>query len=141
MARTAASRTCLIIDDDVDFAVFVQRVAEGLGLQARALTDPTLLEQSLAAGDPDVITLDMDMPVRNGLAVLEELVIRGLDKRVIIISGTPPDHIGSTKPRVGKAHVVAVLTKPARKRDIELALLKAIGEAQLASAAPLGALH
>jgi CheY-like chemotaxis protein len=134
-APTEASRTCLVIDDDPDFAGFLRRVAEGIGLQASALTDPTLLEQSLAAGDPDVITLDMDMPVRNGLAVLEELVARGLDKRVIIISGTPPDYIGSTRPRVGNAQVAAVLTKPTRKRDIEMALRLAIHEDQTKSSA------
>lgn len=135
IAPTPASKTCLIIDDDHDFAAFVRRVAEGMGLQASALTDPTLLEESLAAGDPDVITLDMDMPVRNGLAVLEELVARGLDTRVVIISGTPPDYIGSTRPRVGKAQVAALLTKPTRKRNVEMALRSVIHEDQTDSSA------
>ncbi len=31
----AAPKTCLVIDDDLAFATFVQRVAEGVGLHVR----------------------------------------------------------------------------------------------------------
>jgi CheY-like chemotaxis protein len=62
-----ASRMCLVIDNEVSFATVVQRVAEGMGLHTRILTDPMQLEQMLAVGSPDVITLDMDMPVAMGL--------------------------------------------------------------------------
>jgi hypothetical protein len=51
----AASKTCLVIDNDCDFAAFVRKVAEGAGLMTRLLTDPTRLEEALLAGDPDVI--------------------------------------------------------------------------------------
>jgi hypothetical protein len=71
--RAAASRTCLVIDDDLGFAMFLQRVAEGVGLHVQVLTDPTQLEDSLSVADPDVITLDMDMPGRHGLEVLRVL--------------------------------------------------------------------
>jgi len=125
-APTLASKTCLVIDDDPDFAAFVQKVAQGAGLKARVLTDPSLVEQSLEASDPDVITLDMDMRGRNGLAVLEELAVRGLDERVIIISGNPPPFVGRTRPQVRRLHVHAVLTKPIRKRDLEFALVTAL---------------
>lgn len=67
----AASRRCLIIiDNEVGFATFVQRVVEGMELHSQILTDPTQLEQVLAVSSPDVITLDIDMPGRDGLEVL-----------------------------------------------------------------------
>lgn len=91
-AMIAASGTCLVIDNEVAFATFVQRVAEGMGLHTQILTDPIQLEQTLAVSTPDVITLDMDMPGRNGLEVLRVLSAWRLERRVIMISGTPPNH-------------------------------------------------
>jgi len=121
--RAVASRTCLVIDDDRAFATYLQRVAEGVGLHVQVLTDPTQLEESLSVLDPDVITLDMDMPGRHGLEVLRVLSARQLGGRVIIISGTPPEYVGRRRrPYVEGCQIVAVLTKPARKVEIEAAL-------------------
>jgi CheY-like chemotaxis protein len=120
--RAAASRTCLVIDDDLAFAMFLQRVAEGVGLHVQVLTDPTQLEDSLSVADPDVITLDMDMPGRHGLEGPFRAAAWG---RVIIISGTPPAYVGNRRPYVEGCQIVAVLTKPARKVDIEAALSEA----------------
>jgi CheY-like chemotaxis protein len=123
--RAAAARTCLVIDDDRAFATFLQRVAEGVGLHVQVLTDPTQLEESLSVADPDVITLDMDMPARHGLEVLKVLSARQLGGRVIIISGTPPEYVGERRPYVAGCQIIAVLTKPARKVEIEAALSEA----------------
>jgi CheY-like chemotaxis protein len=122
----AAARTCLVIDNEVGFATFVQRIAEGMGLHAQILTDPLQLEQTLAVSAPDVITLDMDMPGRNGLEVLRVLSAWRLERRVIMISGTPPDHAGAGKPRVAGYEIAAILMKPARKVEIESALAAAL---------------
>jgi DNA-binding NtrC family response regulator len=123
--RAVAARTCLVIDDDRAFATFMQRVAEGVGLHVQVLTDPTQLEESLSVADPDVITLDMDMPGRHGLEVLKVLSARQLGGRVIIISGTPPEYVGTSRPYVEGCQIIAVLTKPARKVEIEAALSEA----------------
>ncbi len=125
-AMITASRTCLVIDDEVDFASFVQRVAEGMGLHTQMLTDPMQLEQTLAVSSPDVITLDMDMPGRNGLEVLRVLSAWRLERRVIMISGTPPDHASAGKSKAGGFEIAAILMKPARKVDIESALAAAL---------------
>jgi CheY-like chemotaxis protein len=123
--RSVAAKTCLVIDDDPAFATYLQRVAEGVGLHVQVLTDPTQLEESLSVLHPDVITLDMDMPGRHGLEVLRVLSARELGGRVIIISGTPPEYVGRRRPYVEGCQIVAVLTKPARKVEIETALSEA----------------
>ncbi len=124
--RAVVVRTCLVIDDDPAFATFLQKVAEGVGLHVRVLTDPTQLEESLSVADPDVITLDMDMPGRDGLEVLRVLSARQLGRRVIIISGTPPEYVGNRRrPYVEGCQIVAILTKPSRKVEIEAALSEA----------------
>lgn len=122
----AASRTCLIIDNDIGFATFVQRAAESIGLHARILTDPMQLEQVLAVGVPDVITLDMDMPGRNGIDVLTILSAWRLEERVIMISGTPPAHTTGDRPKIAGFEVAAVLRKPVRKAEVESALAAAL---------------
>ena len=114
-----------MIDNDVGFATFVQRVPEGMGLHTQTLTDPIQLEQTLAVSSPDVITLDMDMPGRNGLEVLRVLSAWRLERRVIMISGTPPDHTSTGKPKVAGFEIAAILRKPARKVEIESALAAA----------------
>ena len=139
--RAPEPRTCLVIDDDPGFAAFLQRVAEGFGLRVRILTDPTQLEQSLSVVDPDIITLDMDMPGRHGLEVLKLLSARQLGGRVIIISGTPPDHVGAGRPCVEGCQILAILTKPARKIEVEVALFVALmdGDSRRVDADTLGA--
>jgi CheY-like chemotaxis protein len=125
-AMIAASRTCLIIDNDVGFAAFVQRVAESIGLRVQILTDPMQLEQVLAIGAPDVITLDMDMPGRNGIEVLRILSAWRLEERVIMISGTPPAHAAGDRAKIAGFEVAAVLRKPVRKAEVESALVSAL---------------
>ena len=123
--RPVVFGTSLVIDDDLAFATFLQRVAEGVGLHVQVLTDPTQLEESLSVANPGVITLDMDMPGRHGLEVLRVLSARQLGGRVIIISGTPPAYVDNRRPYVEGCQIVAVLTKPARKVEIEAALSEA----------------
>jgi CheY-like chemotaxis protein len=122
----AAAKTCLVIDNDVGLATFLQRTAEGMGLHTQILTNPLHLEQALAVSAPDVVTLDMDMPGRNGLEVLRVLSAWRPERRVIMISGTPADHAGADKPKVAGYEITAILTKPARKLDIESALAAAL---------------
>lgn len=122
----AVAKTCLVIDNEVAFATFVKRVAEGMGLHAQILTDPLQVEQTLSVSSPDVITLDMEMPGRNGVEVLRILSKWRLEKRVIMISGTLPGDAGVGKPRVAGHEVFAILTKPVRKAQIEAALAAAL---------------
>jgi DNA-binding NtrC family response regulator len=122
---SADSKTCLVIDNDLNFATFIKRVTEGIGLTTRVLTNPMRLEEALSDCAPDVITLHMEMPSRPGLEVLMELSSRRLEERVIIISGAPPVHSGE-RPQVDGCRVIAVLTKPARKLEIEAALSRAL---------------
>lgn len=115
-------RTCLIIDDDAEVASYLRRVAEGIGLSARVITDPRELESELERGEPDVITLDMEMPYRHGLDVLRALVSRSYRGRVIVITATPPDTQDGDSRRNWEI-VAAVLLKPVRKKEVERSLL------------------
>lgn len=114
-------KNCLVIDDDPAFAAVVQRVAQSLGFTVSIVTDATRLEDALSNGEPDVITLDLEMPRRSGFEVLIALELRRLTDRVVIISGAAHllDDMGS---RFDRRTIAAVLSKPARKREIEAAL-------------------
>lgn len=114
--------TCLIIDDDAEVASYLQRVAEGIGLSASVITDSRELESELERGEPDVITLDMEMPYRHGLDVLRALVSRRYRGRVIVITATPPDTQDGDFRRNWEM-VAAVLLKPVRKKEVERSLL------------------
>ena len=78
--------TILIADDDVDIRDILQDTLTSLG--ARVITAPNGQEcLSRAEADvPDLILLDIEMPIRNGLEVLKELQQRGSETTVIMIT-------------------------------------------------------
>jgi DNA-binding response OmpR family regulator len=55
------------MEDDPDFAAFVEKAASRHGPSDARTDRSTLLERCLASGEPDVMTLDMEMPLRSGL--------------------------------------------------------------------------
>lgn len=77
----------LAIDDHVDSAELIARVAAKLGYDSRAVAGPVELRDKLASWQPDILTLDLCMPEEDGLGVLSLLQQQGFVGRIVIISG------------------------------------------------------
>jgi CheY-like chemotaxis protein len=89
MSDTAQERKprLLAVDDSPDSAGLLVRIAVGCGYDADFVTDPQQATEMAKSWQPDVIALDLGMPVVDGVDVivkLEELRYRGA---VIIVSG------------------------------------------------------
>jgi CheY-like chemotaxis protein len=120
----SAAKRILIIDDEADFARFVERVASGLGYDAVATTTAEAFRTEYAAAMPDVIVLDLVMPNQDGIELIQWLIGEGCEARILIISGYSPGFADAAKTiaEVKGKLTVTRLQKPIRLAELRLAL-------------------
>jgi two-component system, chemotaxis family, chemotaxis protein CheY len=75
------------VDDDSDAAALVLRVATRCGYDAVSVIEVRALEGVLRSMQPDVLTLDLCMPQKDGIEILSQLKTIDFKGQVIIISG------------------------------------------------------
>ena len=76
----------LAVDDSSDSAELIARIGTGCGYEAQFITDPRAVPQILQDWKPDVLTLDLCMPGRDGFSVLATLKDMGFKGSLVIIS-------------------------------------------------------
>ena len=76
----------LAVDDSSDSAELIARIGTGCGYEARFISDPRAVPQILQDWKPDVLTLDLCMPDRDGFSVLATLKDIGFKRSLVIIS-------------------------------------------------------
>jgi CheY-like chemotaxis protein len=119
-------RRLLVVDDEPRFAAFVRDAAEGIGMQVEMAANGQAAKAVFLRFDPDVIVLDIVMPVMDGVEFLQWLAPQGCRARLVLVTGYNP-HYGRLAERLGQAKgigSVTVLNKPVRLHQI----LAAIGE-------------
>jgi DNA-binding response OmpR family regulator len=99
----------LIVDDDRQICDYMQMLLEKDGFAVTALTDPTLAEAEIRAGDFHVIILDLMMPKMNGIEVLRR--IRAIDKDIAVVIFTAHPNLDSAIASM-KLDAVDYLKKP-----------------------------
>ncbi len=114
----------VVVDDTSFIREIIKNIGESLGgvcvgegengRDAVAIVKKTL---------PDLLFLDLVMPVKNGLEVLEELKQIWPDLKIVACSTLDQDHIVEDALSKG---VNQYLTKPFSKNDIELVIDKLI---------------
>ena len=75
--------TILIADDDGDIRDILKDTLNSLGARILTAVDGQECLDRVQADAPDVLLLDIEMPVKNGLQVLQELRLRGSETTVI----------------------------------------------------------
>ena len=76
----------LIIEDDRAIADFVARGLREAGFAADIAADGEEGLKAAIAGSPDVVIVDLMLPKRDGLSVIDELRKRGRPTPVLILS-------------------------------------------------------
>jgi DNA-binding response OmpR family regulator len=76
----------LAVDDDPDLLLLLRSTVEGDGYQAILASDGRMALQRIEDETPDVVCLDLMMPVMDGWAVLDELSGRTDAPPVIVVS-------------------------------------------------------
>lgn len=77
----------LIIDDEPDICQLIADFVSGCGYTARAISDPTAFAGMYAAFKPDVVILDIVMPVMDGIQLIKQIPAPG-PSLLILISGS-----------------------------------------------------
>ena len=120
----ATAKRLLIVDDEVSFATFVSRVAQGLGYETRASTDAASFREEYDRFDPTVIVLDIVMPDTDGLEVMRWLAGRGCRAKVIAVTGYNPEYseFAAKLGAIGGLAEVSSLRKPISVENLREAL-------------------
>lgn len=82
----ALNGTILVADDDADIREILRDTLNSLGARIVTAANGQDCLDRVAADAPDVLLLDIEMPTKNGLQVLEDLRELGSDTTVIMIT-------------------------------------------------------
>lgn len=83
-------RHLIVLDDESAFCEVVAKVAEGIGYKTTKLNDPRRFEETYSRIRPDVVVIDMIMPDRDGLEIVQWLTGVSDKVRVLLVSGYDP---------------------------------------------------
>ncbi len=116
----------LIVDDDLDVAEVLTDVLSGLGHEVRTAPNGEAGLWELGERIPDVLLLDVEMPLLDGPGMAAEMFRRdhGLDDvPIILLSGIPT--LPRLAARVGTPYFHA---KPYSQEDVQALLERALSE-------------
>jgi CheY-like chemotaxis protein len=121
----------LIIDDEPDLLMYLKTFLEDQGYKVFCATDVQSALRMVPREKPDLVCLDIMMPIQSGISFYEHLRRDGLSHEipVIIISGLSEE---SLRQSIQESEAEGIIRKPYRflnkPVDLEL-LLSAIREA------------
>jgi CheY-like chemotaxis protein len=110
----------LIIDDQAGITKVVGLIATQLGLDFRAVNDPSTAIEAFIGFKPDILMLDMIMPEKDGVDVLNEILLTGIPTRIVLTSGFSEGYLRLAK-GVAQFHDFenfSVLRKPFRRAEL-----------------------
>src|SRR5437868_3666066 len=109
----------LVVDDEEDVRQFIRLMLEEAGYDVVTAVDGAQALALIDASPPDVVVLDLMMPVMDGWAVLFKLRGRRPPAVVIVSAFADPE-------RASRAGAVAVLAKPFRQHELVEAIRTAV---------------
>lgn len=117
----------LVVDDQPGINAVVARVATAMGLETMAVREPSKATEAFLDFAPDVVLLDMIMPEKDGIDLLNEMLVAGLPTKFIVMSGYGDAYLRLAQ-GVASFHgseQLSVLRKPFRREELE-ALLRSV---------------
>ncbi len=128
MHSSGEKATVLIADDNSVMRTFASHVVEKLGYGVVAVSNGDDAVARIEEGGYDVLLLDLSMPGKSGIEVLEYVVEHGYHLPVVMISGT-----GDIEQAVHciKLGAYEYLTKPIDTNRLEITLKNALSESDL----------
>ncbi len=117
------SATLLIIDDNPDFRTIFQRKFSGLGYTVLGAPDGVRGLQLMLDNQPDLVLLDLNMPVRGGLETLRLLRSVQLQTKVILLTGFIDE---ADRLAAQALNVTDIILKPVSMKDLTEAIQTAL---------------
>jgi CheY-like chemotaxis protein len=121
------AKKLLIIDDEVSITKVIGLIAERLGMEFQALNTSLGATEVFVEYRPDIVILDMIMPDKDGITVLNEIMLTGIPTQFVLTSGYGEAYLRMAG-GLAKFHGderVRILKKPFRREEL-VELLKAL---------------
>jgi EAL domain-containing protein (putative c-di-GMP-specific phosphodiesterase class I) len=87
----------MLVDDDVQITRMIRRVAEQVGFAVTEINDPLQFEEAYQSTPVSLIILDLNMPGKDGIELLDYLADQNCKARVMFISGVDKRVLGTTE--------------------------------------------
>ena len=114
------AKKLLVIDDQTGITKVVEMIARQLGLSVRSLNSSAEATETFIEFRPDVLLLDMIMPEKDGIDVLNEILLTGIPVKVVLTSGFSDSYLRLAE-GLAKFHDndnVTILRKPFRREEL-----------------------
>jgi DNA-binding NtrC family response regulator len=118
----------LVIDDDELIASMLARALRTEGYDVRVETSSRDVLDRIGSWSPAVVLLDIRMPDRSGIEVLEGIAERGIQTQVIMLTA---DDTAETAVRAMKLGAADYVTKPFNTGEIKLVIRNLISRVRL----------
>jgi CheY-like chemotaxis protein len=121
----------LFIDDEVGLTKVVGLIANEIGMEFKAVHTSRTATEVFIAYRPDVVILDIVMPGRDGIDVLNDIMNTGIRTEIVLTSGLSEGYLrlGESIARFHGVERVRVLKKPFGRSEL-IELLKDITDAR-----------
>ena len=114
------AKKLLVIDDQTGITQVVEMIARQLGLETQSLNSSGQATETFIAFKPDILMLDMIMPEKDGIDVLNEILLTGIPVKVVLTSGFSESYLRLAE-GVARFHDnpnVSILRKPFRREEL-----------------------
>lgn len=118
-----ANETIMVVDDERAIRLVLKRLLECQGYQLSECDGGDACLARVAEDKPDIILMDLKMPDKNGIEVLQELVARGVEAKIIIM--TAHGTIGSAVEAI-KQGAYDYITKPFDNSELLIVIQRAL---------------
>jgi CheY-like chemotaxis protein len=111
VARSRNKRSVLIIEDDPGVQEWLVSLLEDEGYSVRQANNGLDGMVAIEQEPPDLVLLDLAMPIMDGKAFMEELAIRGSSATIIVLTAL-------AETQVPEARFAEFLRKPIESKDL-----------------------
>src|SRR3990170_1741054 len=117
-----------LLDDDELIVSMLSKVLKNEGYDVRVATSARDVLGKIASWSPSVVMLDIRLPDRNGIEVLEDIVKTGMDTQVVMLTA---DDTAETAVKAMKLGAADYLTKPFNVDEVKIVLRNIIEKGRL----------
>ena len=110
----------LIVDDQAEITKVVGLIVKQLGMEFRAVNSPLKATEEFISYQPDILILDMIMPEKDGIDVLNEILLTGIPAKIVLTSGYSDAYLRLAEgvAKFYDSETVSVLKKPFRRAEL-----------------------
>ncbi len=117
-----------LIDDDELIVSMLSKVLKNEGYDVRTATSAHDVTGKIASWSPGVVMLDIRLPDRNGIEILEDIMKKGIDTQVVMLTA---DDTAETAVKAMKLGAADYLTKPFNVDEVKIVLRNIIEKGKL----------